>query len=316
MIEGAELDLFARGVRDAVESATGPALDAALADLGWHDALAADPRAAVSTLFTYQGSAHAHSSALDQLLLGALGVDAATTAVVLPPLGGTAPPGHLDGHRCTVGGLGTSALRRAEHAAVVATSDAGPVLVVVPTASLSARPVAGLDPTLGLVEVAGAVPVGGERTDTEWGPALALGQRALGHELVGAARAMLALARDHALDRIQFGRPIASFQAVRHRLADCLVATEAAEALAAAAWDDPSPVNAAAAKAFAGRSGRTVARHCQQVLAGIGFTSEHPFHHHLRRTLVLDQLLGGPSLTRSLGEDVLRTRRLPSVLPL
>ncbi len=55
-------------------------------------------------------------------------------------------------------------------------------------------------------------------------------RRALGWWLVGSARAMLALARQHALDRVQFGRPIASFQAVRHRLAETLVAIEGAEA--------------------------------------------------------------------------------------
>ena len=59
------------------------------------------------------------------------------------------------------------------------------------------------------------------------------------------------------------------------------------------------------------------ARHCQQVLAGIGFTTEHGFHRHLRRALVLDRLLGDTrSLTRQVGDDLLRTRRLPAILPL
>ena len=51
-------------------------------------------------------------------------------------------------------------------------------------------------------------------------------------------RAMLALARQHALDRVQFGRPVASFQAVRHRLAETLVAIEGAEATLSAATDN------------------------------------------------------------------------------
>jgi hypothetical protein len=59
---------------------------------------------------------------------------------------------------------------------------------------------------------------------------LAGARRALGWWLVGSSRAMLALARQHALDRVQFGRPIAAFQAVRHRLAETLVAIEGAEA--------------------------------------------------------------------------------------
>ena len=64
------------------------------------------------------------------------------------------------------------------------------------------------------------------------GETMRLGEarRAVGWWLVGSARAMLTLARQHALDRVQFGKPIASFQAVRHRLAETLVAIEGAEA--------------------------------------------------------------------------------------
>jgi alkylation response protein AidB-like acyl-CoA dehydrogenase len=121
----------------------------------------------------------------------------------------------------------------------------------------------------------------------------------------------------HALERMQFGRPIASFQAVRHRLAESLVAIEAAAALLAAAWDEQDPVIAAMAKAVAGRAARTVARHSQQVLAGIGFTTEHTFHHYFRRIVVLDQLLGASSeLTRRLGSDALATGSLPATFPL
>jgi alkylation response protein AidB-like acyl-CoA dehydrogenase len=176
-----------------------------------------------------------------------------------------------------------------------------------------------LDPDLGLVEVTGSVesgPLGGGAV-VDWRAAVAAGQLALGHELVGAARTMLELARVHALERMQFGRPIASFQAVRHRLAESIVAIEAAAGLLAAAWDEPDPVIAAMAKAVAGRSARTVARHCQQVLAGIGFTTEHTFHRFFRRIVVLDQLLGaGSELTRRLGEEALGTASLPATFPL
>ncbi len=170
-----------------------------------------------------------------------------------------------------------------------------------------------------MLEVTGDVAVESAVTGgtVDWTAAMALGHRALGHELVGAARAMLDLARAHAMERVQFGRPIGTFQAVRHRLADSLVAIEAAAALLAASWDDPSPLNASIAKSSAGRGARTVARHCQQVLAGIGFTTEHPFHRYYRRTMVLDQLLGaGTVLTAELGAEVLRTGTLPPALPL
>ena len=64
---------------------------------------------------------------------------------------------------------------------------------------------------------------------------LAAGRRALGWWLTGLGRAMLSLSRSHALDRIQFGRPLASFQAVRHQLAETLVALDGAEATLLAA---------------------------------------------------------------------------------
>ena len=71
------------------------------------------------------------------------------------------------------------------------------------------------------------------------------------------------------------------------------------------------------AKAVAGRQAKTTARHCQQVLAGIGFTVEHPFHRYLRRTLALDGLLGtAAQLTTALGVELVDRRRLPPLLPL
>ena len=149
-----------------------------------------------------------------------------------------------------------------------------------------------------------------------WDHALALGQLALGHELLGAARAMLELARRHALEREQFGRPIGAFQAVRHRLAEALVWAEAAASLLGASWEDPAAYGAMA-KAFAGSAARLVARHAQQVIAGLGFTTEHPLHGYVRRTIVLDQMLGaGTALTRRLGADVLATATLPPAVPL
>ncbi|NKQ51510.1 acyl-CoA dehydrogenase [Amycolatopsis sp. K13G38] len=125
------------------------------------------------------------------------------------------------------------------------------------------------------------------------------GRLAVGWWLAGTARAMLELARTHALDRIQFGRPIASFQAVRHRLAETLVAIEGAEATLAAATDE---LSALLAKAAAGTAAIAAARHCQQVMGGIGFTAEHSLHRHVRRALVLDGLLGSTrDLTREAG---------------
>lgn len=141
----------------------------------------------------------------------------------------------------------------------------------------------------------------------DWLPssALAAGRQALGWWLVGTGRAMLSLARRHALDRVQFGRHVSSFQAIRHRLAETLVAIEGAEATlrVAAQVGDHDGLASLLAKAAAGQAALTAARHCQQVLAGIGFTAEHPLHHHVKRSLILEGLLGNTrELTREAGK--------------
>jgi hypothetical protein len=309
-MDAADRELFGQSLRQVTAGHTGEALDAELDALGWPDALASDPADAVALLFEQQGAANATSGALDLVLAGALGVEG---AVVLPGLGRHDPPGLTSGGRVTVTGLGTTALGRADRV-VVATADGA---LTVESSDLTRRPVEGIDPALGLVEVRGTGVDAGRASPADWEAAAAAGQRALAHELVGASRTMLQLARDHAVDRIQFGRPIASFQAVRHRLAESLVAVEAADGALAAAWEDGTPMAAALAKAIAGRTGRTVARHAQQVLAGIGFTTEHPLHDHVRRVIVLDRLLGDHhTLTRELGEQLLETRTIPDLLPL
>jgi hypothetical protein len=134
---------------------------------------------------------------------------------------------------------------------------------------------------------------------------VAAGRHALGWWLVGAGRAMLSLARQHALDRSQFGRPVASFQAIRHRLAETLVAIEGAEATLVAGAAEPDDLSFLLAKAAAGQAALTAARHCQQVLGGIGFTAEHELHRHVKRALVLDAMLGSSrELTREAGKTV------------
>jgi hypothetical protein len=312
VIDAAGRELFERGIGHALDQHTRDAVDAALAELGWHDALAADQHAAVSILFRRQGEASATSSALHWLLANSLGVDG---AVMLPALGRWDPPGEVEGTRLRVNGLAHQSID--DRVVVVASANDKDVAFDVPAADLVLRPVHGVDPQLGLLQVTGETVDVDSQPVIGWEAAFGLGQLAIGHELVGASRTMLELARAHALERIQFGRPIATFQAIRHRLADSLVAIEAAEAVLDAAWLDRSPQTAAMAKAMAGRSARTAARHCQQVLAGIGFTTEHALHRYVRRVLVLDQLLGSSkALTRELGSGVVASRQPPPMLPL
>jgi hypothetical protein len=142
-------------------------------------------------------------------------------------------------------------------------------------------------------------------------------RKAVGWWLVGSARAMLALARQHALDRVQFGKPIASFQAVRHRLAETLVAIEGAEATLQSSGDESPDLTAMLAKAAAGKAALTAAKHCQQVLGGIGFTDEHDLHIHVKRVLVLDGLLGSSKeLTRRAGAGLRARGSAPRLVQL
>jgi hypothetical protein len=186
-------------------------------------------------------------------------------------------------------------------------ADAGPV-----------EPVDGVDPWLGLVRILdrGSPPVRvvaqGDTVTAAWAGSVAAGRRALAHELCGLGRAMLALAVDHARERRQFGQPIGAFQAVKHRLAEAKVALTAAEAAAGEAWADPGPLTALLAKLWAGRAARLTAKQAQQVLGGMGFTWEHPFHRHVRRTILLDSLLGSSTeLTRELGRTLLDSGDVP-----
>ncbi len=319
-MEGPDLELFRRSVQHAADRCTGDRLDAALDDLGWEDALGEDTPAAVSVLFEGQGSSNASSSALGRVLGHALGLagGAGAPLVVLPPPGSCDPPGRVVGSVCSAGGLAMGGAASVETAVVVAGCGNERRALALPAGALTWRPVGGIDPELALREVSGEVQM--DATEplgvAAWDHALALGQLALGHELLGAARAMLELARRHALEREQFGRPIGAFQAVRHRLAEALVWAEAAASLLGASWEDPAAYGAMA-KAFAGSAARLVARHAQQVIAGLGFTTEHPLHGYVRRTIVLDQMLGaGTALTRRLGADVLATAILPPAVPL
>lgn len=321
MIDAEDLELFSRTVRHAVETANGAALDAALAGLGWVEALAELPREATATLFSTQGETAATSSALNQVMAHALTGSSDSPGALLPELGTWTPPGRLIGSsvdgRTEVSGLANGALLAGGQITVAVTTGAGVGHVVIDVADLEVQAVSGLDPDADLVLVKGSGPAPTADVSGEWDEAVRLGRLAVSHELQGASRAILALAREHALERIQFGQPIAGFQAVRHKLAEVLIAIETTEALLDAAWRDPAEITARMAKGGAGRSARVAAKHGQQVLAGIGFTMEHGLHRWVRRVLVLDEVLGSSrSLTKALGSDLLATRTLPPLLPL
>ncbi|MGW6154380.1 acyl-CoA dehydrogenase family protein [Streptomyces sp. NPDC055144] len=122
---------------------------------------------------------------------------------------------------------------------------------------------------------------------------------ALAAEQTGAAARALADTIQYAKDRVQFGRPIGSFQAVKHRIADLHVQLEAARSLAlAAAHSDAAPHLAAAAKAACSQAYTHIAGEMIQLHGGIGITWEHEAHRHLKRAHSGRHLFGAPSAHR------------------
>jgi alkylation response protein AidB-like acyl-CoA dehydrogenase len=123
-------------------------------------------------------------------------------------------------------------------------------------------------------------------------------------EAIGAGERCLELAIDHAKTRVQFGQPIGSFQAVKHRCADSFVALEAAKASVQYAAKlvelgvSDSELYALNANAAAADALFTAATSAIQVHGGIGYTWEHPLHVYLRRALATRFLLGTPAAHR------------------
>jgi alkylation response protein AidB-like acyl-CoA dehydrogenase len=133
---------------------------------------------------------------------------------------------------------------------------------------------------------------------------------ALACEQTGGAAAALDVTVAYAKDRIQFGRPIGTFQAIKHRCADMAVALEAARSAsawaAAVAADAPEdlPLAAATAALACAEAYSFVAAETIQVHGGIGFTWEHPAHLHFRRAATAATLFGDQAFHR---ERLLRT---------
>ncbi|MFN2537854.1 MAG: acyl-CoA dehydrogenase family protein [Mycobacteriales bacterium] len=283
-------------------------LTSALREFGWFDLLAEDAGIAVTSLFELQGERLTSSSALDALLCHFWGVEA--TAVVLPVPPGSAAPGVLhDGHLLIDG-----VLAGAPSGAAAVATDHGIHLVRVDSLL---EPSAGLDLGRGWVRARGSVAVDSRAAAADWPQALRVARLAIASELIGIGRWMLRTGIEHTTSRHQFGRPLASFQVVKHKLADVRLWQEVAELAVASAWEDGDPVSAALAAASAGRFVRTARENVQQVLGGMGFSWEHPFHTYLRRALVLESLLGSaPSLRAEIGAQLLSARRLPALAAL
>ncbi len=262
--------------------------------------------------------------------LGAVATGATTATVALADLL------RADGSAGTADQLGTVAVRRGDGSwrldgtartvieapavdllVVPATVGAGGIGVfVVPVGSPGVRvtPVRSLDTTrrLATIELAGVRVDADDALGPPGEPAVARGLAVaadesvtlLAAELVGTCGAIFDLTLDHAKTRVQFGVPIGSFQAVKHRLADAYLALEAARAavlVAAAAVDEDDPgraVAASTAKALAGDCAALLATEGIQLLGGLGFTWEHDMHLFVKRATASSVVLGTAEVHR------------------
>ena len=238
------------------------------------------------------------------------GVDLATISTTATPDG---KGWRLDGQKAGV--LGADAV---DELAVVAriddTSDDAIAVFVVPTTTVEVVPVRTLDATRGLatvvlddvsVDAARLLGEPGEPTRRALHRALDEALTALALESVGTCQTIFDVTLDYTKHREQFGVPIGSFQAIKHKLADMLVALERARAtgyfaaVAIAEDDDRRATAAATAKVAASQCQRLLAKEGIQIHGGIGYTWEHDMHLFVRRVKTDAALLGGAAEHRA-----------------
>ena len=152
------------------------------------------------------------------------------------------------------------------------------------------EPVSTMDPTRRLARVTpgGSTVIG---TDPGIADTAAI---LLAAEQVGAAARCLDLTVAYTKQRVQFGRAIGSFQALKHRMADLYVVVQAARAVVGDAVAQPSPLTASLARLAASEAFCTVAGEAIQLHGGIAITWEHDMHLYFKRAHGSSQLLGPP----------------------
>ena len=135
-----------------------------------------------------------------------------------------------------------------------------------------------------------------ERAETELEAALDAGRVALCAEAVGIMDVLSATVKDYLVQRQQFGRPIATFQALQHRLVDFNIEIEQSRSITILAADrldkDDRALNVARAKNLIGRAGKLVAEETIQMHGGIGMTWEYGASHFAKRLIMIDHHLG------------------------
>lgn len=153
------------------------------------------------------------------------------------------------------------------------------------------EPVATMDPTrrLGRITPTATTPIGDDPGIADYAAIL------LAAEQIGAATRCLDLTVEYTKSRVQFGRPIGSFQALKHRMADLYVAVSAARAVVDDAIAEPSATSAALARVVASEAFSKVAAEAVQLHGGIAITWESDIQLYFKRAHGSSQLFGLPA---------------------
>jgi alkylation response protein AidB-like acyl-CoA dehydrogenase len=277
--------------------------------------------------------AEAGSPEQQDRFLGEMAAGELTGTLALVEESGSVDAGHVtttatpDGDGFVLEGVKETVVEgsAADEIAVIARSpgtrgDDGVGAFVVPRADVSLDPVDALDATRPLARVAlDGVRVGTDRALGDPGPATATAVRravevattALAVETVGAAQAIFDITLTYAKQREQFGAPIGSFQAIKHKFADMLVALERARAtsyfaaLTIAEDDDRRALATSTAKTAAGDCAALLAKEGIQIHGGIGYTWEHDMHLYVRRVKSSSLLFGNAAQHRARVADLI-----------
>ncbi|MUL83057.1 acyl-CoA dehydrogenase [Mycobacterium sp. CBMA247] len=313
---GAELGVLGLAVPDADGGAGGTLVDQAIAVEELGAALACGPLFG-TVLLAIPALVAASAGPVRDELLGALTEGTRTAAFAVPDRAGAFDPaavnvtvsanGTLTGtvERVVDGGAADALLVAAsgpDGVALYAVDATGPGVQRTPLVTLDlTRPQA----TIALTDTPAQLVAGPDEADRVITHAFLVASALLAAEQVGAAQHLLDLSVEYAKSRLQFGRLIGSFQAVKHRLADCLVDLEHARSAAYhAVWaltdgtDDPA-LAASIAQATASAAFAKVAADTIQVHGGIGFTWEHQAHLYFKRAVTDAALLGSAEAHRS-----------------
>jgi alkylation response protein AidB-like acyl-CoA dehydrogenase len=209
--------------------------------------------------------------------------------------------GALDG--IVTAGVGTKYVAHADVADTIVLEHAGK-LHAVPRDAAKLQPVETIDAPRPLFEITWDFERG---TALEADTNLALLRAALGAsaELLGLASRCIEMAADYAKERHQFGKPIGSFQAVKHKLADALLQLEFARPVVyRAAWslakdEATKERDVSMAKAMGGDAAANAAKAALQTLGAIGYTQEHDLHVWMKRIWALNAAWGNPDEHRA-----------------